>query len=120
MSSRTQRSAEAESYRRLYNTKAWKRLRIQCFIRDGFRCRRTGNLLGGKHPAPDSPVANHIKPHRGDPALFFDLANLECIAKSVHDSLVQSEERTGRKKGCDENGWPIDENHPWRVKKREN
>jgi len=47
----------------------------------------------GKHPAPNSPVANHKVPHRGRRELFFDLNNVETIAKSVHDSEVQREEQ---------------------------
>jgi 5-methylcytosine-specific restriction enzyme A len=102
------RSAESLGYRHLYDTEQWKRLRIQCFIRDNYTCKRTGEVLAGKHPAPNSPVANHIKPHRGDLALFFNLDNLECIAKAVHDSLVQREEKLGKRIGCDAEGWPLD------------
>ncbi len=65
-------------------------------------------MLTGKYPADDSPVANHKKRHKGDPVLFWDEDNIETVAKVVHDSAVQSEERTGRKPvsfGAD--GWPI-------------
>lgn len=76
-----------------YRTERWKKLRMQAFLRDGFICQRTGELLVGKYPAPNSPVANHKVPHRGDPKLFWDLGNLETVAKSVHDSLIQAEEQ---------------------------
>ncbi len=52
-----------------------------------------GPVKLGKGNAPDSPVVNHIKPHRGDERLFWDMANLETVTKAVHDSEIQSEER---------------------------
>jgi 5-methylcytosine-specific restriction endonuclease McrA len=68
-------------------------LREQVLIRDAYTCQRTGQVLGGKYPAPDSPVVNHKRPHRGDERLFWDIDNLETIAKAVHDSDVQREEQ---------------------------
>ncbi|ODT50274.1 MAG: endonuclease [Devosia sp. 63-57] len=90
---------DAAPWRAWYRTKRWRDLRIAVFARDGFKCQRTGQLVIGKHPAPDSPVANHKRPHRGDPALFWDMNNIETVAKSVHDKLIQAEEQsipTGR------------------------
>lgn len=76
-----------------YKTARWRDLKRQVHVRDNFTCRRTGIVLVGKHPAPNSPVANHKVPHRGDPALFWDPDNIETIAKSVHDGEVQKEEQ---------------------------
>jgi 5-methylcytosine-specific restriction protein A len=98
------RSAEIErnarnTARAWYGTKAWAELRLAVFVRDGFVCQRTGQLCVGKHPAPTSPVANHKRPHRGDPKLFWDIDNIETVTKQVHDGLIQSEEQaipTGR------------------------
>lgn len=80
--------------RDLYRDPRWKRLRLECFLRDAYTCQRSGVICGGKYPAPDSPVANHKVPHRGNPALFFDLANLETVSKAVHDRLIQAEEQS--------------------------
>jgi len=80
-------------WRKWYNTARWERLRQQVFVRDGYVCQRSGVLCVGKHPAPNSPVANHKVPHKGDPKLFWDIDNLETVAKEVHDGLIQSEER---------------------------
>ena len=77
-----------------YKTARWRRLREQVLIRDAYTCQRTGQVCGGKHPAPDSPVVNHKRPHRGDERLFWDIENLEVVAKSVHDSAIQAEEQT--------------------------
>jgi 5-methylcytosine-specific restriction protein A len=86
-------------WRGWYKTKRWQELRLHVFVRDAYKCQRTGVLCLGRHPAPNSPVANHKVPHRGDPALFWDPDNVETVAKQVHDGLIQSEEQsvpTGR------------------------
>lgn len=84
---------DAAPWRQWYKTARWQRLRMQCFVRDNFTCQRTGKVLAGKYPAPDSPVANHKHPHKGNPALFWDINNLETVSKAVHDQLIQAEER---------------------------
>lgn len=102
------RSKEAQAWRGWYKTARWQRLAKACYVRDNYTCQRTGMILGGKYPAPNSPVANHKVPHKGDPVLFWDPDNIETIAKVVHDSPVQSEERTGRKiLSIGEDGWPL-------------
>lgn len=85
-------SADA-TVRGWYKSKRWQDLRIAVFVRDGYRCQRTGEMCIGKHPAPNSPVANHKVPHHGDPALFWNIDNVETVTKAVHDSLIQAEER---------------------------
>lgn len=88
------RSRDAEKpWRSWYKTARWQKLRAQVLVRDAYTCQRTGALLSGRHPAPDSPVVNHRIPHRGDPSLFWDEANLETVAKAVHDREIQQEER---------------------------
>lgn len=77
------------------NTARWQRLRIKVLQRDQYTCQQTGVLLIGKHPAPNSPVVDHIEPHRGDPDLFWDEENLQSVAKSWHDSVKQSMEKRG-------------------------
>lgn len=80
-------------WRQWYKTKRWQELRHEVFLRDSYRCQRSGELATGRYPAPHSPVANHKIPHRGDPALFWDINNLETVTKAVHDGLIQAEER---------------------------
>lgn len=84
---------EHQPWRAWYGTARWQRLREVVLARDLYTCCRTGVLLGGKHPAPNSPVVDHIKPHRGDPALFWDVDNLQSVSKSYHDSVKQALER---------------------------
>ena len=87
-----QRSATAP-WRDWYKTARWQKLRARVIKRDRYTCQRTGVLLIGKHPAPDSPVVDHIKPHRGDEVLFWDEANLHTVSKAYHDSEKQRQEQ---------------------------
>jgi len=61
-------------------------------------------------------VADHIKPHRGSLALFYDPANLQSLCDQspfrCHSSAKQSEERLGYSKAVGIDGFPIDPTHP--------
>lgn len=109
---RTQRTDEANAYRALYKTKAWAHLRLFVFQRDGYICQKTGRLLGGKRNAPDSPVAHHVVPHRGDRDLFLDARNVITVSKEWHDRTAQSEEARGFSTEVGSDGWPSDPRHP--------
>lgn len=67
---------------RLYGTAAWQRLRKFKLARDYFCECSTCKKFNKNTPAT---VVDHIVPHRGDPTLFYDLANLQSMAKSCHD-----------------------------------
>ncbi len=82
-------SPAAEPWRAWYSSAEWKALRLATFKRDGFRCRCCGELEARMAKL----VADHIKPHRGNRALFFDPANVQTLRKFCHDSRKQSEER---------------------------
>lgn len=56
-------------------------------------------------------VADHIVPHRGDPALFEGA--LQSLCKSCHDGWKQATENGGAIKGSDRNGLPLDPGHAW-------
>ena len=83
----------SQPWKAWYKTKRWQELKLLVHIRDNYTCQRTGRVCGGKYPSPDSPVANHKRPHRGNPALFWDPDNVETVTKAVHDSAIQSEEQ---------------------------
>jgi 5-methylcytosine-specific restriction endonuclease McrA len=76
-----------------YHSARWQSLRQQVLERDLYTCQHTGVILSGKAPAPNSAVVHHKVPHKGDPELFWNPANLESVAKSWHDSEAQREER---------------------------
>jgi hypothetical protein len=71
-------------------------------------CRICMDVFARVEPAT---VADHIVPHRGDPVLF--AGPLQSLCASCHSSLKQQQETSGRIKGCDVYGNPIDPNHPW-------
>ncbi len=109
---RTQRSEEAQAYRSWYKTARWQRLRAQQ-LRTEPLCR----MCKAQDRVTIATVCDHIDQHKGDRIKFWS-GPFQSLCAPHHNSTKQSEERTGRKKGCDENGWPIDENHPWKLKKR--
>lgn len=78
------------------NTSRWQRLRLKVLKRDSYTCQATGVLLIGKYPAPNSPVVDHKRLHRGDPDLFWDESNLQALSKEYHDGVKQSIEKRGR------------------------
>jgi len=78
-----------------YSSKRWANLRLQILDRDLWTCQQTGVLLRGKWPSDDAPVVDHIKPHRGDPDLFWDPDNLQSVSRKWHDTVKRSIERGG-------------------------
>lgn len=60
-------------------------------------------------------VADHIKPHNGDPELFE--GDLQSLCTPCHSKVKQIEESRGFRIGCDTDGRPIDPNHPWNREK---
>lgn len=88
----------------------WQKARAQ-FLKDHPLCRdhfKRGELK----PAT---VVDHVVPHRGDVARFWDRSNWQSLCSHCHDSHKQRLERSGRVAGCDENGVPLDPAHPWRA-----
>jgi 5-methylcytosine-specific restriction endonuclease McrA len=56
----------------------------------------------------EAKVVDHIVPHEGDEALFWDQANWQPLCKTCHDTTkAQEERRARRKQGADDDGWPI-------------
>jgi len=81
----------AVHWRKWYKTARWKDLRWTVLERDLFTCQRCGHVEGDTRLL----VADHRQPHRGDEALFWADANLQCLCKCCHDGVKQSEERRG-------------------------
>lgn len=102
-----------ENYRKWYKTKRWQRLR---------------KLVLGQYPMCQCPhckgkvleanVVDHITPHRGRDALFWDRNNLQAMNKQCHDKYKQSQEKGGLgfDQGCDATGTPLNDDHPWNEK----
>ena len=58
-------------------------------------------------------VVDHIVPHKGDQALFWDTGNWQPLCKVCHDSTKQAEERGTLRVGCTTSGMPNDPRHHW-------
>lgn len=80
---------QVNAMRRNYKTAAWKRLRWQVLLDAQFTCARCGTI----NSDTSRLVADHKRPHRGDPDLFWDRENLQCLCKACHDGAKQAEER---------------------------
>ena len=85
-----ERDAQHE-WRGWYKTSRWQKLRWKVLVRDLFTCQRTD--CGRIEANSSLLVADHKIRHRGDPKLFWDEGNIECLCKPCHDRLKQSEER---------------------------
>lgn len=86
----------------------WQKARAT-YLREHPLC-RMHEQLGRIVPAT---VVDHVVPHRGDLALFWDTANWQPLCKDCHDRHKQRLERGGGVVGCDVNGMPIDPTHHW-------
>lgn len=117
-----QRSDEAKAYRKLYNTRRWRRRRKSHIDREPLcrMCLARGVINNGSRridgsPQPDKRrrflVADHIKEHKGNLKLFWE-GELQTLCPDHHDSVKQAEERRGFTTEVGLDGWPVDPNHP--------
>lgn len=104
---RNQRSPEAQQYRALYKTTAWRKGRL-AFLDQHPLCERCQAI----DRVTAATVVHHRKPHKGDLALFYSWANWEAVCQPHHDTDIQSEERKGYSTKIGEDGWPLDSQHP--------
>lgn len=93
------RDTDAGSLRHLYRSKRWRDpvagVRVKILRRDLFTCQwpGCGVALVGAYPAPDSPVVDHKRPHKGNLVRFWDENNLQALCKRCHDGAKQREDR---------------------------
>jgi len=102
-----QRSPEARAWRHLYNTRAWKSIRANQLNAKPLCewCERQGHVRAAS-------IVDHVIPHKGDHALFFDTSNLASLCAPHHDAGKQVIEKRGYSAEPGKNGWPIDPRHP--------
>jgi 5-methylcytosine-specific restriction protein A len=103
-----QRSQQAQAWRGWYKLARWKRKRAEQLQREPLcaMCRAVGRTVAAS-------VADHVKPHRGDPHLFWN-GKLQSLCPDCHDRHKQAQERTGVLVGADADGTPLDPAHHWR------
>ena len=84
---KTSRRFSAE-WNHLYRTRWWKRARAEQLLKEPFcrRCAEEGKRVRGT-------VADHVKPHRGDLALFYDKDNLQTLCQRHHSIKTMEELR---------------------------
>lgn len=103
-----QRSPEAAEYHRWYGTRRWRRQALAQLHADPL-CR----LCAALDLLEPATVADHVKPHDGDPQLFW-YGELQSLCAGHHSGAKQSAERAGAdyssEVGLD--GLPIDPRHP--------
>lgn len=46
---------------------------------------------------------------------LLDQENMQSLCKSCHQIMTKSELGQAVRRGCDENGWPIDPGHAWNA-----
>lgn len=89
LASRTVQRRADTPWRAWYSTARWQRLRWSVLLREQFTCAYCSKVEAETRQL----VADHRVAHRGDPDLFWDASNLQCLCKSCHDSAKQREER---------------------------
>ncbi|GAA4218581.1 5-methylcytosine-specific restriction endonuclease McrA [Sagittula marina] len=85
---------QRNAWHKWYNTTRWRKLRWSVIEAANFTCQRLG--CGRIEADTSKLVADHVKPHRGDAALFWDRKNLKCLCQSCHSGAKQREEAAAR------------------------
>jgi 5-methylcytosine-specific restriction endonuclease McrA len=69
----------------LYASREWRELRAAVLALNPW-CRCADCAASGRYHK--ATVVHHREPHAGDPRKFFDVANLQALAKGCHDRLT--------------------------------
>ena len=74
----------ANAFERGYSSR-WQKVRKQFLAKHPLcvACQRAGKLTS-------ATVVDHVKPHRGDPALFWDENNWQPLCKKCHDRKTRT------------------------------
>lgn len=116
-------SARSE-YHHLYSRSAWRRVLRPAHLAKEPECRackrrgiindgsRTSSGARQMNPKRRFLVVDHVIPHRGDEALFYDAGNLQTLCPDDHDQNKQRLEKNGYSEERGLDGWPVDPLHP--------
>jgi 5-methylcytosine-specific restriction endonuclease McrA len=90
---------------------------------DSVRWRKARDRFLDSHPLcalcwvidRDTPatIVDHIKPHGGDPDLFWDENNWQPLCASCHSGKKRLQENRGHSAAAGLDGTPLDAMHPW-------
>ena len=97
---------------RLYDKQRWKRRRAAFLARNPLcvMCEAAGRTTM-------ATIVDHVTPHHGDVAKFWDESNWQSLCKVDHDAAKAELERRGTLRGCDIHGRPLDPRHHWNIHK---
>lgn len=112
----------------LYNTPAWRRLRLSHLQENPIcaRCRALGVINdGNRQPAGCQTahwrpglVVDHILAHHGLPERFWDPDNLQTLCHWHHDIEKRQADQRGFSRQIGEDGLPEDDRHPMFTQSR--
>lgn len=94
-------SRSARPWRALYSTAKWKRLREQQLTNEPL-CR----FCLDREDIVVATVVDHIQPHKGSEALFYDAENLQSLCAHHHNSTKQRMELGQEVVTFGADGWP--------------
>ncbi len=97
-----------QEIRRLYKSKRWLRIRAETLARDSscvMHKRDLGEIVPSSH-------CDHVVPHRGDVVKFWK-GPFQGLCAACHNGRKQQEELEGFSRQMGEDGFPLDDNHPW-------
>lgn len=103
---------DRDSYKHLYRSARWLRLRKIVLQESGGICSMCGCGLTTGRVSPRSAVVHHVRPHKGDLALFHDLDNLQAVCRHCHDTAGARSDNRGYSTEIGLDGWPVDPLHP--------
>ena len=90
-------------YPHLYNTKAWRDLRLAVL-----NARPLCEWCGAMGLTVPATVADHKVNHKGDPDLFYcQPEELNALCKPCHDRHAQRRDRGGDTRVIGMDGWPV-------------
>jgi 5-methylcytosine-specific restriction endonuclease McrA len=98
-------------YSHLYQNTRWKKL-AKHYLDKNPLC--VPCLSAGKTTA--ATIVHHITEHKGDCQLFWNEDNFQAVCASCHSGHIRVGEHQGYSQSADENGIPLDKNHPWNKK----
>jgi 5-methylcytosine-specific restriction protein A len=96
---RIDKARSGDPIRALYSSSRWRIARMH-FLAEHPLCMCPA-CDSGKSRVTAATVVDHIKPHRGDLALFWDETNWQAMSKPCHDRKTATEDsRFARVKPC--------------------
>ncbi|TGN80501.1 HNH endonuclease [Bradyrhizobium yuanmingense] len=90
------------AWQHLYSSRQWKQLRRHQLAFEPL-CR----FCLDSDVVEAATVVDHVKPHKGDEALFYDADNLQSLCKPCHDGTKQRIELGQDVVTFGADGWPL-------------